>query len=38
MIRTPADHPRFPQLPVVLFPGNVGDDQGLATVYRRLID
>lgn len=37
MIRTSADHPRFPQLPVVLFPGNVGDDQGLATVYRRLI-
>lgn len=37
MIRTSADHPRFPSLPVVLFPGNVGDDQGLATVYRRLI-
>jgi uncharacterized protein YgbK (DUF1537 family) len=38
MIRTSADHPRFPDLPVVLFPGNVGDDQGLATVYRRLIE
>ncbi|MDX2098127.1 MAG: four-carbon acid sugar kinase family protein [Leptolyngbyaceae cyanobacterium bins.59] len=36
MIRTPTDHPRFPDLPVVLFPGNVGDRDGLATVYRRL--
>jgi uncharacterized protein YgbK (DUF1537 family) len=35
-IRTPADHPLFPNLPVVLFPGNVGDAQGLAIVYRRL--
>ncbi len=32
----PADHPRYPDLPVVIFPGNVGDDQALATVYRRL--
>ncbi len=36
VVRCPADHPRFPELPVVIFPGNVGDDQGLATVYRRL--
>lgn len=36
MVRTPADHPLFPNLPVVLFPGNVGDANGLATVYRRL--
>jgi uncharacterized protein YgbK (DUF1537 family) len=36
MVITPADHPLFPKLPVVLFPGNVGDVQGLATVYRRL--
>lgn len=36
MVRTPADHPLFPNLPVVLFPGNVGDAQGLVTVYRRL--
>jgi uncharacterized protein YgbK (DUF1537 family) len=36
MVRTPAAHPLFPNLPVVLFPGNVGDAQGLATVYRRL--
>jgi uncharacterized protein YgbK (DUF1537 family) len=36
MVRTGADHPLFPNLPVVLFPGNVGDETGLATVYRRL--
>ncbi len=36
MVTTAADHPLFPNLPVVLFPGNVGDAQGLATVYRRL--
>ena len=36
LVRTPADHPRFPDLPVVLFPGNVGDADGLATVYHRL--
>ncbi len=37
IVRTPADHPQFPNLPVVLFPGNVGDDKALATVYRRLV-
>jgi uncharacterized protein YgbK (DUF1537 family) len=36
VIRTPADHVRFPDLPVVLFPGNVGDADALATVYNRL--
>lgn len=36
MVRTPADHPQFPDLPVVLFPGNVGDASALATVYQRL--
>jgi uncharacterized protein YgbK (DUF1537 family) len=36
MVRTPAEHPQFPNLPVVLFPGNVGDATGLATVYQRL--
>ncbi|MBD1860170.1 MULTISPECIES: four-carbon acid sugar kinase family protein [Trichocoleus] len=36
MVCTPANHPLFPNLPVVLFPGNVGDADGLATVYRRL--
>jgi uncharacterized protein YgbK (DUF1537 family) len=37
MVRTPVDHPLFPNLPVVLFPGNVGDASSLATIYRRLI-
>lgn len=36
VIRTPDDHPQFPDLPVVLFPGNVGDRQSLAEVYQRL--
>ncbi|HEY9852771.1 MAG TPA: four-carbon acid sugar kinase family protein [Leptolyngbyaceae cyanobacterium] len=36
MVRTPENHPQFPNLPVVLFPGNVGDADGLATVHRRL--
>jgi uncharacterized protein YgbK (DUF1537 family) len=36
MVRTPPDHSLFPNLPVVLFPGNVGDAQGLATVYSLL--
>ena len=36
IVRTPPDHPQFPNLPVVLFPGNVGDAQGLVTVYRHL--
>ncbi len=36
MITTAEDHPLFPNLPVILFPGNVGNAQGLTTVYRRL--
>lgn len=36
MVKTPADHPLFPDLPVVLFPGNVGDADALATAYGRL--
>jgi uncharacterized protein YgbK (DUF1537 family) len=36
MVRTEGDHPQFPNLPVVIFPGNVGDAQGLATVCQRL--
>lgn len=36
LVRTPATHPRFPNLPVVLFPGNVGDNEGLVTVWHRL--
>ncbi|MGH7997988.1 MAG: nucleotide-binding domain containing protein, partial [Brasilonema sp.] len=36
MVTTPSDHPLFPNLPVVLFPGNVGDADALAIVYQRL--
>lgn len=36
VIRTEATHPRFPNLPVVLFPGNVGDRAGLAIAWSRL--
>lgn len=36
MVRTDPEHPRFPNLPVVLFPGNVGAQDGLVTVYHRL--
>jgi uncharacterized protein YgbK (DUF1537 family) len=36
VVRCPEDHSRFPDMPVVIFPGNVGDDSALATVYRRL--
>ena len=36
LVKTERDHPLFANLPVVLFPGNVGDRDGLLTVYRRL--
>lgn len=36
VIITPENHHLFPNLPVVLFPGNVGDDNGLVTAYKRL--
>jgi uncharacterized protein YgbK (DUF1537 family) len=36
VICCPSDHSRYPDLPVVIFPGNVGDDQALATAYGRL--
>lgn len=36
VVRCPPDHPRHPDLPVVIFPGNVGDDDALAVVYQRL--
>jgi uncharacterized protein YgbK (DUF1537 family) len=36
VIITPIDHFLFPNLPVVLFPGNVGNAEALATVYLRL--
>ncbi len=36
VVRCPHDHPRYPDLPVVIFPGNVGDDRALVTVMNRL--
>jgi uncharacterized protein YgbK (DUF1537 family) len=36
MVITPSDHPRFPNLPVVLFPGNVGEVDTLLLLHRRL--
>lgn len=33
VIRCPADHSRYPNLPVVIFPGNVGDETALAQAY-----
>lgn len=35
VVQTPPEH-RLPQIPVVIFPGNVGDDGALAEAYRRL--
>ena len=36
VIRTAASHPQFPNLPVVLFPGNVGDRDSLRAAWQRL--
>jgi len=36
MVRCPSDHQRYPDLPVVIFPGNVGDDTALAQAYNIL--
>lgn len=36
VVRCPDTHPRYPNLPVVIFPGNVGDEGSLATVFKRL--
>ncbi len=36
VVRCPADHARFPDLPVVIFPGNVGDEHAVARAYARL--
>ena len=35
VVQTPAEH-RIPAMPVVIFPGNVGDDDALAEAVRRL--
>ena len=36
MVRCPDDHERYPGLPVVIFPGNVGDESALARVFDTL--
>lgn len=36
MIRTPENHPQFPNLPVVIVPGNVGGLAVLTTIIQRL--
>jgi len=36
VVRCPQDHPRYPDMPVVIFPGNVGDEHALATALQRL--
>jgi len=36
VVRCPDTHRRYPQMPVVIFPGNVGDNKALATVFERL--
>jgi uncharacterized protein YgbK (DUF1537 family) len=36
VVKTPENHPQFPNLPVVLFPGNVGSDRALAEVWESL--
>ena len=37
VVRTAENHPHFPNLPVVLFPGNVGSDDDLVTSWQRLV-
>ncbi len=36
VVRCPKTHSRHPDMPVVIFPGNVGDAEALKTVYRRM--
>lgn len=36
VVRCPTTHDRYPEMPVVIFPGNVGDHTGLTTVFKRL--
>lgn len=36
VVQTAAEHPQFANLPVVIFPGNVGDDDALSQAYQRL--
>ena len=36
VIKCPRDHIRYPDMPVVIFPGNVGNEFGLVTTFQRL--
>ncbi|WP_126460319.1 four-carbon acid sugar kinase family protein [Sulfuritortus calidifontis] len=36
VVRCPEDHPRYPGMPVVIFPGNVGAEDALAVALQRL--
>lgn len=36
LVKTESSHPQFPDLPIVLFPGNVGDRHSLVEIYQRL--
>ena len=36
VVRCPSYHRRFPDMPVVIFPGNVGNDDSLAEAYQKL--
>ncbi len=36
VVLTPSDHP-FPEIPVVIFPGNVGDANALTQAWQRLV-
>ncbi|MEM9264853.1 MAG: four-carbon acid sugar kinase family protein [Cyanobacteria bacterium P01_F01_bin.13] len=36
VVTTGPAHPQFPNLPVVLFPGNVGGDDAVAAAYQRM--
>lgn len=36
VVRCPDDHPRYPGMPVVIFPGNVGGPEALAQAWARL--
>ncbi len=36
VVRCPPDHPRYPDMPVVIFPGNVGGEDALALALQRL--
>ena len=38
VVRCPSDHPRYAEMLVVIFPGNVGDADALAAAYRRLTE